>query len=191
MSIILAPGTLSPARLALKYAYRTVRHQVSVNVLAGVNVNNLTVMRAAAIELAVATQGVLNSDHIIDGWAILTHEGQSLYEESFASVYVGTHGSSPGMPDYYSPTVKVLGKGRNSGLNTGTGRTSYVLFTGSTYPVPAGSKYLSGPDTALLALIDVLNNSDVVWADYFGQKANYSGRIAVQFNAHEQKRSGS
>lgn len=185
-----APITLSPGKLAMQYTYRAVQHQASANFLSSQSLSDIIAITAEAEALGLVMQACLNSLHSIDGFKVLDDAGHTLYAASLAANLVGTHGSDPGMRDYYSPTVKILGHGQASPITLGSGRCSFLMFTGDSYAMNPGEKYLPGPDLALLALIAHLDDSAVLWADFYGQAAKWTGKVAAQFNAHEQKRSG-
>jgi hypothetical protein len=45
-------------------------------------------------------------------------------------------------------------------------------------------------DPALVSLVAVLAESTRMWADFYGQKEDFTGRVTLQFNAAIQKSKG-
>lgn len=191
MTTILAPPTLSPGKLALEYQLGSILHQCSVNFIDGVDLNDETTIAIDALHLANLVKTVLPVTMDIIAWKVLSPEGQTLYVQSFASAIGGTHGTDPGLRAYLSPTIKILGKGVPTNVLQGSGRTSLMIFVSNAYTVLPGEKYLPVIDSPLQDLMDDLNSYLRYWADFYGQHADTTGRVACQFNAHEQKRNGS
>jgi hypothetical protein len=190
-TVIAAPPTLSPGKLALVYDMSGVPHQASVNFIDGVNVNDITTIAADAQTLAGFVGAVLPDTCNITGFKVLSPEGLTLYAAALSSNVVGTHTTNPGMPEYASPTIKIMGHGAPVSLFSGSGHCSLMLFTSNAYTLVPNSKQLNAFDGPLLALMGHLNSNLRYWADFYGQHADTTGKVFVQFNAHEQKRTGS
>lgn len=190
MTTILAPPTRSPGKLALLYRLGSIAHQASVNYIDGVDLNDINTIQIDADHLNDLVQAVLPSTFTTYGWKLLTPEGQTLYASSLNSPGPGTHGTNPGMPAYRSPTLKIMGKGAPTNVLTGSGRTSFMLFVSNAYNLVPGQQVNLSPDTQLQALMTDLNSYLRYWADFYGQHADTTGLVQVQFNAHEQARNG-
>lgn len=66
-----------------------------------------------------------------------------------------------------------------------------VLHVGNIHVIGAGDLiYTGAADTALNALVADFAASTRYFADYYGQKADFTGRVTVQFNAHTQRTLG-
>jgi hypothetical protein len=191
VAIITAPPTLSPGKLALVYNYLSITHQASVNFVNGVDLDDIASIQTDAETLATYTGEVLPAPARITGYKVLSPTGQVLYRGSFSGPVLGSHGSDPGFPAFYSPTLKIMGRGAPTTLLTGSGHCSYLLFTRNAYPFVVGEKELPVFDTPLAALMTQLNTNLRVWADFYGQHADTTGEVFTQFHAHEQKRNGS
>jgi hypothetical protein len=191
MSLILAPPTVSPGKLAITYHAGIATHQASVNYIQGVDISNLAAIQTDADQLSDRMALVTPPTVGFDGWKLLSPDGQTLASGVLTAPGPGSHGTDPGMRAYQSPTIKILGTGIPASVLTGNGRTSLLLFVMNAYALNPLMKRLSPIDTPLTTLVDFLNASTRFWADFYGQKAAYTGRVHVQFNAHEQKRTGS
>ena len=191
MTVINAPGTFSPGKLALSYSVNGFTHQCSVNFIDGVDLNDISTIAIDADHLSDLVVDLLPANGRIYGYKVLSPTGQTLYASSFASVKTGTHPQAGQFPPFNSPTIKILGRGVPTNVLLGSGVTSLMIFTGWAYGIIPDEKYISNPDAPLAALIADLDSYLRYWADFYGQHADTTGRVAVQFNAHEQKRNGS
>lgn len=66
-----------------------------------------------------------------------------------------------------------------------------MLHVGNAHIIPVGGLIWVGAiPLAEQNLVDFLAASTRMFADYFGQKADFTGRMTVQFNAHTQRTAG-
>jgi hypothetical protein len=187
---IAAPTTRSPGKVAIDYRYGGVTHQVSVNLINGVDINDISTLQIDADHLADQLEPVLPAPATWSGWRLLSPSGQTLYRAALSSVHVGTHGTNPSMPAYFSPTLKIMGRGAPTSVLAGSGMTYVELFVRSGYTFNPGDHVLGYSDAALDSFIADLRTYLRYFADFYGQHADPTGDIFVQFNAHEQERTG-
>ena len=187
---ILAPITRSPGKLAIDYHYGSVEHQVSVNFIDGVDLNDISTIQIDADHLADQLEGVLPPTATWGGFRVLTPQGATLYRGSLSSTHVGTHGTDPGMRAYYSPTLRIMGRGAPTNVFQGSGSTYVELFVRNAYAFQPGDKRFVGVDAALTAFITDLRTYLRYFADFYGQHADPTGDVFVQFHGHEQNRTG-
>ena len=182
------PGTRSPGSLVLFYNDRGHEHTCSVALVDGVDINGVAALRADATALADVVAGVLPSNREITGWGIKPKPTGSTYREAFSEVIPGTHGTDSGTTDFFSYTWSVMGRSAGTGVGAARGSTRMVLHVGNIHVISAGDLiYTGASDGALIALVDNLGASTRYFADFYGQKADFTGRITVQFNAHTQR----
>jgi hypothetical protein len=191
MANIPVPTTVSPARLALHYnILGNIQHSCSVRLVAGVDIQDVASIRTDAAQLADAVRACMANQHAITGWSIVMPDGRLGYTEPFSTVLLGTHGTNGN--ELYSLSHTMLGKAKGVSVGSAAGRTKLVLFCGGVLFPSAGEKYIAETaDTAFHTLATVLNGSLRYWADIWGQKADTTGRVSVQFNAHVQRVIGS
>jgi hypothetical protein len=186
------PGTRSEYKLVLFYSDTDVVHQVGVNAVVGLNPDPIDPVRTDAEDLAALVAACLPNSRDVVSWALQDPTGLTLWAEAFPTPYSGTHGTSPSLPDYRSTTVNILGKGNPVIIGGASGRVGFRLFTGNAYFWPSGAKYLSTPvDLPMGSLIGWLNSNLRWFADFYGQHADTTGLVAVQFHAHTQRVAGS
>lgn len=182
------PGTRSPGSLVLFYNDRGHEHSCSVALVAGVDINGVTALRADAVALAPLVAACLPSNRSVTGWGIKPRPRGSSYREAFDTPFVGSHGTDSGTTDFFSYTWTINGRSAGTGVGAARGSTRMVLHVGDIHVISAGDKIYSGAtDVAFAALIANFASSTRYFADYYGQKADFTGRITVQFNAHTQK----
>lgn len=191
MSTILAPPTRSPGKLAIMYRLGSIVHQASVNYIDGVDLNDIPSIQIDADHLASFIIPVIPATFYAFGWKLLSPQGQTLYASSLSSPGPGTHATNPGMPAYRSPTLKIMGKGAPVDVTEGSGRCSLMLFVSNAYNITPGEIVNPAPDVPLQNLMSDLDSYLRYWADFYGQHADTTGVVNVQFNAHEQRRNGS
>src|SRR5689334_7083113 len=181
-SVILDPGTRSPGKLALVYGNPAVIHQLAVNFINGVDLNDSSAIRVDANELASTVAIVLPNTETIQGFKVLSPTGVNLYQESFGVPYVGSHVAVAGYPQFYSPSLTIPGNGVPTSLTTGSGRTKVVVFARHAYAFTAGEKRITAiPDLPLSQFIDNLHTNLRYFADFYGQHAEPAGYVDVQF----------
>lgn len=191
MTVILAPPTRSPGKLAIMYRLGSIIHQASVNYIDGVDLNDIPSIQIDADHLASFCIPILPPSFYVYGWKLLTPEGQTLYASSLTSPGPGIHGTNISMPAYRSPTLKIMGKGAPVDVTEGSGRCSFLLFTSNAYMITPGEIVNISPDVPLQNLMNDFDTYLRYWADFYGQHADCTGIVNVQFNAHEQRRNGS
>lgn len=185
------PGTRSPGRLFIEYNDRGLVHTCGVRLVAGTDIQTVTDLRADATALATALAAALPSNRTITGWGLRLAEGGPSYTEAFPDPIPGTHATISGNPDYFSATVSLGGRSAGTGVGSARGSSRIVLFTGNAYSMAVGAVIVTGTlDPALVSLIAVLAESTRMWADFYGQKEDFTGRVTLQFNAAIQKSKG-
>ena len=185
-----APITRSPGKLAIDYHYSSIDHQVSVNFIDGVDLNDISTIQIDADHLADALEPVLPNSAQWAGFRVLTPQGQTLYRGSLSSSHVGTHSTDPGMRAYNSPTLRIMGRGAPTNVFQGSGMTYVELFTRNAYSFFPGDLRFTTADASLAAFINDLRTYLRYFADFYGQHADPTGDVFVQFHAHEQNRNG-
>jgi len=191
MSIISAPGTRSPGKVAIVYHYPNIEHQVSVNLIDGVDINDLSTLQIDADHLADELELIMPPSATWSAWRLLSPTGQVLYRAALSNSHVGTHATDPGMIAYYSPTIKIMGRGAPTSVLQGSGTTYFEVFTRNAFRFDIGQTNINTVDANLAAFMADLNAYLRYWADFYGQHADTTGDVFCQFNAHEQKRNGS
>lgn len=182
------PGTRSPGSLVLFYDDRGIEHTCSVSLVDGVDINGVADLRTDATALAAVVAGVLPSNRTITGWGIKPKPTGSSYREAFATPIPGVHGTDSGTTDFFSYTWTIMGRSAGTGVGAARGGTRMVLYVGNIHVIAAGDlTYVGAADTALNALVANLSASTRYFADYYGQKADFTGHVTVQFNAHTQR----
>ncbi len=185
------PGTRSPGALVLFYNDRGHEHSCSVALVAGVDINGVAALRADAVALAPLVAALFPSNRSITGWGIKPRPSGSTYREAFAEPIVGSHGTDSGTTDFFSYTWTLMGRSAGTGVGAARGTTRMVLHVGNIHVIGAGDLiYVGATDAALDALVAGLAASTRYFADFYGQKADFTGRVTVQFNAHTQKTLG-
>lgn len=185
------PGTRSPGSLVLFYNDRGNEHSCSVALVAGVDIDGVAALRADAVALAPLVAALLPSNRSITGWGIKPRPSGSTYREAFSSPFGGTHGTDSGTTDFFSYTWSIMGRSAGTGVGAARGATRMVLHVGNIHVIGAGDLiYTGAADTALNALVADFAASTRYFADYYGQKADFTGRVTVQFNAHTQRTLG-
>jgi hypothetical protein len=182
------PGTRSPGHLVIYYNDRGLDHSCSVAFVDGVDIQAVSAVRADAVALAAALQPCFPPDRTITGWGIRPAGGGSTYREAFTPALSGTGTNTAGAPNWYSFTITLMGRAAGTGVGAARGSTRIVLFTGNNHPGIPGSTELVGampPD--IQGVIDHLASSTRLFADSYGQKADFTGNATVQFNAHTQR----
>lgn len=185
------PGTRSPGKLFIKYNDRGLVHTCSVALVADTDIQGVTDLRADATSFAGALATCLPSNRTITGWGLRLSDGGPSYEEAFADAIPGSHATDSGYPDYYSATVSVMGRSAGTGVGAARGSSRIVMFTGNAYPMPPAGQILIGTvPAAISSLVAILAASTRMWADFYGQKVDFTGRLTLQFNAAIQKSKG-
>jgi len=187
---VLAPITRSPGEIRLVYLVAAVIHRTSLNVTAGTTLN-YAVLGPDIDQFADKVAALLPSSGArVMGWEIANADGVLLSQGSYGSGIVGTHGTDPGMPALKSTTLAFPGRGRPPVGSDGSGRTIFRVFTSNSYAIPPGSKILTTLDTALLDITAWISGNSQMYADFYGQSAEWSGTVPVQINAASQRRNG-
>lgn len=182
------PGTRSPGSLVLFYNDRGYEHTCSVALVAGVDIDGVAALRSDATTLAPLVAALLPSNREIVGWGIRPKPSGSSYREAFSSPIPGTHGTDSGTTDFFSYTWTINGRAAGTGVGAARGTTRMVLHVGNIHVVGAGDLiYTGATDAALDALVAQFAASTRYFADFYGQKADFTGRVTVQFNAHTQR----
>lgn len=182
------PGTRSPGALVLFYTDRGHEHSCSVALVDGVDINGVAALRADATTLAADVAGLLPNNREVTGWGIKPRPSGSSYREAFTTPYTGTHGTDSGTTDFFSYTWSIMGRAAGTGVGAARGSTRMVLHVGNIHVIGAGDLiYTGATDSALTALLADLAASTRYFADFYGQKADFTGRVTVQFNAHTQR----
>lgn len=185
------PGTRSPGSLVLFYNDRGHEHSCSVTLVAGVDINGVAALRSDAMALAPLVAAMFPSNRSITGWGIKPRPSGSTYREAFDTPIVGSHGTDSGTTDFFSYTWTINGRSAGTGVGAARGTTRMVLHVGNIHVISAGDLiYTGASDSAMASLLDNLATSTRYFADFYGQKADFTGRITVQFNAHTQKTLG-
>ena len=190
MATILAPITRSPGKLAIDYHYGSVTHQVSVNFIDGVDINDISTMQIDADHLADQLDNVLPPSAVYTSWRLLSPTGQTLYRAGLSTTHSGAHGTQPAMAPFFSPTLRIMGRGAPTSVLDGSGTTYVELFVRNAYTFLPGDKRLGYSDAPLVAFIGDLRSYLRYFADFYGQHADPTGDVFVQFHAHEQERTG-
>lgn len=182
------PGTRSPGALVLFYNDRGYEHSCSVALVAGVDIDGVAALRSDATALAPLVAALLPNNREITGWGIRPKPSGSSYREAFTTPFTGTHGTDSGTTDFFSYTWTIMGRSAGTGVGAARGTTRMVLHVGNIHVIGAGDLiYTGGADAALTALLAAIVASTRFFADYYGQKADPTGRTTVQFNAHTQR----
>lgn len=182
------PGTRSPGSLVLFYNDRGHEHTCSVTLVAGVDIDGVAALRSDAVALAAVVAQVLPSNRSITGWGIKPRPSGSTYREAFDAPVVGLHGTDSGTTDFFSYTWSIMGRSAGTGVGSARGTTRMVLHVGNIRVIGAGDLIYTGAgDAGLTALLGNLAASTRYFADWYGQKADFTGRVTVQFNAHTQR----
>lgn len=185
------PGTRSPGRLFIAYNDRGLDHTCGVRLVAGTDIQGVTDLRADAATFANALAAALPSNRTITGWGLRLSTGGPSYSEAFPDPIPGSHSQEGAYLDYYSATVSLAGRSAGTGVGAARGSSRIVLFAGNAFPMAIGSTILTGTiPAALSSLAFVLGESTRLWADFYGQKVDWVGRVTVQFNAAIQKSKG-
>jgi hypothetical protein len=185
------PGTRSPGSLVLFYTDRGHDHSCSVALVAGVDINGVAALRTDATALASLVAALLPNNRSIVAWGIKPKPAGSSYREAFGTPFPGTHGTDSGTTDFFSFTWSIMGRAAGTGVGAARGSTRMVLHVGNIHVIGAGDLiYTGATDAALTALTAALSASTRFYADYYGQKADPTGRVTVQFNAHTQRTLG-
>lgn len=95
-----------------------------------------------------------------------------------------------GMRAYFSPTLRIMGRGAPTNVFQGSGVTYVELFVRNGYDFFPGDKLYTIVDAGLNAFVADLRTYLRYFADFYGQHADPTGEVFVQFHAHEQNRSG-
>jgi len=185
------PGTRSPGHLVIFYNDRGVSHSCSVALVADVDLGDIAQLRTNAADLAAEIAPCLPSNRTITGWGIRPAGGGSTYTESFPTPIAGSSGTDSGTQDFYSYTFTLMGRAAGTGVGGARGSTRLVLHVGNAHIIPVGGLiWIGALPLAEQNLVDFLAASTRMFADYFGQKADFTGRMTVQFNAHTQRTAG-
>jgi len=185
------PGTRSPGRLFIAYNDRGLEHSCGVRLVAGTDIQGVTDLRTDATDFANALAAALPVNRTITGWGLRLATGGPSYTEAFPDPIPGTHGFNASVPDYYSATVTLDGRSAGTGVGAARGNSRIVLFTGNAYNMAVGQTIMVGTvDPALVSLAFILGESTRLWADFYGQKIDWTGRVTLQFNAAIQKSKG-
>lgn len=191
------PTTRTPGSLKLLYTHRGHLHRSSVNLLANIDILDITARRADAVVLAQQLQSITPNSLVIYGWATYTRPGTNapatlIYQEQFPSSLAGTMAGAAGARDFVSLTAKYTGRGTPGGAGYAVGETYFLYHAGVTlYPTPEQKSFGVGLTPQHQQFANVLQNSTHFWADFYGQKASVRGTIPIQFHASIQRALGS
>lgn len=185
------PGSRSPGHLFLQYNDRGLDHTCSVALVDGVDIQLVTALETDATELAGYVAACLPPSCTITGWGVRPAGGGPTYTALFDPALPGTHSFDASFPAFYSATVTVMGRSAGTGVGAARGNTRIVLFTSNAYVLTPGELVMTGVlPAAIASLMFGLSSSTRYFADSYGQKADPTGRVTVQFNAMIQKSKG-
>lgn len=184
------PGTRSPGKLILWYLAFGNEHRVSVNYIAGTDIEDITACRADATDFANALKVCMESNRSITAWGIQPAGDPVGYREAFTTPIAGTHAASGA--GYNSWELTLSGNGVSLGVGSATGKTHVSWFPGAVLSNSGGTKQFAvSGDAGLTALSAWLHTNLRCFADYYGQHAEPKSYATCQFNAHVQKKLGS
>lgn len=185
------PGTRKPGRLVIRYAKGSIEHFMGANFQYPNDFSNLSAIRDEAQLFAEAAASMCANTVSFTDWKIVDNDGAELYGEPLTTIVVGALAVDNGRVTSESTTLAAHGKGAASDVGIKRGNTRTFVFTGYIRPSDwTDSQILPLTDGYDPSLIGFLNDSDLVGADFFGQKAVYQDNYDVQINAHYQKKYG-
>jgi len=187
------PLTISPGFLRLDYLHSTqsLSHSTRARLVFGVDPTDVALMGLTALDWAVAWRGIVPPQFVCGGYSVLRHDGSLMYSNSFGTATAGTHAVAGGALDYASRTLAFTGRGIAGTAVECSGEEIGRVFVGGAYEfIPRQKFMVPGADAAVDAYAVFLEDSTVIWADEFGNKAGIRPRYPVQFNAHAQGRNG-
>lgn len=180
------PATHAAGRLVLLYTQGPIQHRMSANILTEQNVNVPAGMSAEAHSWATVVAPVLGDDCTITGWEVTSSDGDYLYSQEFSPVYPGT--SPQASPSFRSATITLIGRATAAPIGYRRGGCRLEMFVGKgMYNVPGTFGLNTADIPGLHNLSLYLDNSEVIWADKYGQKASCKPRATTQYNAHAQR----
>jgi len=188
------PLTTSPGRLALRYIHITqgLSHRIGWSFIAGVSLTDVSDLRVEAERLADLLADCLTANFRFTGWEIQTPGGHTYYTEAFAAPIIGTLTRPTGATDYRSPTICFSGVGLAPAPGVCHGHSISRVFVGDSYLFAPGQKVMTfnlHPELEAF-VVGGLNASTYLPADGYGQQADISGEMPVQFNAAVQRKAG-
>lgn len=186
------PSTRSPGKMQIRYlGQNNGRHTASFRIVAGEMPSDFTDADGLAADIAAAMQPLFSSTAaVIDGWALLDNDGTILAEGPIITPIEGSATPS-GTALALSPTIAFLGVATGAALDEKVAVTKVTLFTGDTWEIPPAEPVL--PMSAHAAWGDFqafLAGHARIWADFYGRKARVREYVAVQYNAHVQRKFG-
>lgn len=191
----IVPTTTSPGTLDFLYVATTslAAKRIGWKFIAGVDITNHALIDAEAQRLALLLTDCLPSFARLVGWEVILPGGGVYDTGGFGGLGPGTHNLSGVMQSWHSTTVAFVGHAHPLSPGYCAGRTVTRLHTWSCLDfVPGGHFFDANLDAPFLAFVNAgLNASTYLPADRYGQQADISISLPVQWNARTQRREGS
>ncbi len=179
-------------KLCLLWTDGTIEGEACAGLLAGEDPYDATNMAVYAPVFAGYYAGVLPASYGVVGWRSKDRYGVRAAEGTFASSYLGTHGSVAGAFDWKSLRGCLTGKTAFPTTTQPAGQTRLFVPLGTTKsPAPGARFFYAGTDAAWEALRAFLQGNGSLWGDFYGRKAIARDKVTYQFNAYVQQHAGS
>lgn len=187
------PGSRSPGHLVWFYTLGAALRAASISLGLNntVDISNVAVLQVEADRIAALFKACTTNKVTQVDWGIKLPSGHVYYRAPLTTgAGVGTHGLVSA-DYYYSQMVALVGHGIPLTAGGCAGPITARLHIAGALAFTAGQIiFPAATDAAFLALVNGINASTFVAADFYGRGGNITRNLPVQFNAHTQKKWG-
>lgn len=183
------PPLVSPGYLALGYGDNQAQHRTRVRLCQGADPYNVGQMEAEANAWAAGLAYALHTSQIIDTWYAYNEHNVLVATSLLPTPQSGLNLLHSMISRSFTETL--TGHGHTTALIADAGEARCRVFPYKEETPLEGEKFrVIATTTQLLPLAYVLAVSNLIWADFYGQKAGVRGHAPIQFNAYAQKKRG-